>query len=263
MTKTFGNASKALFVGAAIVLGLAATAGTASALPNCTPGCDFTINPNSLVPNITAIPPTANNPTPNTVIGQDIQGNYTEVITFNPNGTWSTQGWIQFTTLIAGTGNDCTPCTTGTAVPSTFTALNSQMFLNADFTASGTFVTNAPNVNMNFTTFSTTGLFADYFTSIDSYNPNGTLTRVAPDTQLLTAAFINGTASAIIQPPPANSVGSFIINLAPTLISPAGELYFTQPRPFFIKLDLSGQFIPVGFDFTNTTTPQTFTFANV
>jgi len=256
MIKMFGNGSKAMFVGAAVVLGLAATPSTASAVASCTPACDFTFDP-------TALGYTFGGDT--TLIGQDLHGPYVEVLTFNTDGTWTANGWVNFDSIIAGTGNNNgSDAVVGNSIASTLDGVNAGTLipnsytLNATFNAAGTWTVNAPNLDLTVTSFSTTGLFADYMATADTYNADGTLIRTGVDPQLLTAAFITGSGTAIVG---STSNGSFDLLLSPTLFSPTGLLYFTGPRPFFVQMDLSGQFLPAGFNPTSTVA-QTFTFNN-
>jgi len=248
-------------VAAAVVM----MSGTAMALPNCTPGCDFTYNTNALPGVVVAA--SANNPTPNTQIIQDIQGNYSEHLTLNANGTWSAFGFIQFATFISGTLNDCLGCAAGSAIPATYTELNSgnpdTYYLYADFTATGTWGVSGPNINLAVGGFTTPGLFYDA-TGNDVYNTaTAVRTTVGANSQLVSAAFVSGAGTAVLAGP--NTVGAFDVTLTPTLTA-LGDLVFVAPRPFHILADLSGQFIPSSFDPTfggGTLASQTLNFQNV
>lgn len=266
MLNRFGTYSKALFVGAAILLGLGASAGTASALPNCTPGCDFHINPEAL-PGVSVDNANAG-PTDTDLIVQDIQGNYAEELILNIDGSWTASGFIQFTTYIAGTGNDClVGCGVGSAIPSTYSELNSgnpdTYYLYADFTATGSWtVSGGTNINLGVSTFSTPGLFYDPLGNNDYTGTTSVGVAGVGDTALITAAFVSGAGTAVLAGQ--NTVGGFDVTLTPTLTA-LGDLVFTAPRPFHIVADLSGQFIPSTFDplFSGGITTQTLTFRNV
>jgi hypothetical protein len=258
-------AGKTLAMAAGVAAAVCAMAGTASALPNCTPGCDFTYNTNAL-PGVSVLP-TANNPTPDTQIIQDIQGNYSEHLTLNANGTWTAFGFNQFATFISGTNNDCLGCAPGSAIPASYTELNSgnpdTYYLYADFTASGTWTVNGSNINLTVGGFTTPGLFYDAGGN-DIYNTaTAVRTTVGVNSQLITASFVSGSGTAVLAGQ--NTVGAFDVTLAPTL-TPLGNLVFTAPRPFHIIADLSGQFIPSTFDPTfggGTIPSQTLNFSNV
>jgi hypothetical protein len=252
---------------AGVAVAFGAMSGTASAIPNCTPGCDFTINPNAL-PGVTVLA-TANNPTPNSLIAQDLQGNYSEHLTLNANGTWTAFGFIQFTTFIAGTGNDCVGCGVGSAIPAAYSEINSgnpdTYYMYAEFTANGNWSVAGPNLNLGVLGFATPGLFYDpggnntYDTASAKITVNG-----AGDVALISAAFISGAGTAVLAGN--NTVGAFDVTLAPKLTSPLGEAVFVAPRPFHIVADLSGQFIPSTFDPTfggGKLASQTLNFQNV
>jgi hypothetical protein len=248
---------RGLFLGAFAMAALALNAGTASALPSCTPQCDFHIDPNAL-PGVSNLG--SSDPTPHDEILQDLNGPYAEVLTFHPNGTWDAHGYIQFSNADAGTGNDCNPCAPGSSMPSVYSGLNGQYDLYATFTAGGVYTANSPNVNLTVNNFTSSGLLADYFSSFNTYNPStATVTPVGTDTLLMNVAFLSGSGTANLQS--GNPSGSFDLTLMPTLVG-TGLNYFTAPRPFFIRVDLSGQFLPTGFSFTSTT-DQTLTFNNV
>jgi PEP-CTERM motif len=255
---------KTLAMAAAVVVAVGAMSGTASALPACTPGCDFHINPNAL-PNTGPIPVTGNNPTPADVIGQDITGNYSEHLTFFSDGTWSAFGYIQFTSILAGTGNDCVPCAVGSAIPTAYDGINGDYYLYATFNANGTWTAAAPNVNLAVGNLTTSGLMSDPWSKgINTYNSAAaTVTVNGTDDLLFTTGFISGAGNSTIGGP--NPSGSFDLTLAPTLVG-TGLNYFTQPRPFHVRLDLSGQFIPSSFDPTfggGKLKSQTINFENV
>jgi len=252
-------------VAAAVVM----MSGTASAIPNCTPGCDFTYDANAL-PGVVVLA-SANNPTPDTQIAQDIQGNYSEHLTLNANGTWTAFGFIQFTTLISGTGNDCTGCGVGSAIPAGYTELNSgnsdTYYLYADFTANGSWTVNGSNINLVVGPgpggFTTPGLFYDALGNDVYDTASAVRTTVGVNSQLVTASFVSGAGTAVLAGN--NTVGAFDVTLAPSLTA-LGNLVFTQPRPFHILADLSGQFIPSSFDPTfgrGTLASQTLNFQNV
>jgi len=238
-------------------------AGTASAVPNCTPGCDFHINPNAVVGSAPVLA-SAFNPTPNDFIGQDITGNYSEHLTFNSNGTWTAFGYIQFTGVLAGTGNDCFGCDPGSGGTSAYTNVGvpGGYYLYSEFTANGTFTAGGGAINLNVNGVTTNGLNVDLFSpgQVNIYNPGpATITHVGTDTQLFTTSFLSGTGVSN------TGVGAFRLDLSPSLTA-AGNLYFTAPRPFFIVADLSGQFEPTAFDPTfggGTLTSQTLSFTNV
>ena len=270
---------KHLIVAAAAAVALATTAGTASALPTCTPGCDFTFNPNAIMGVATgtgaAIAADAsNNATPNTQIGQDITGNYSEHLTLNSNGTFSAFGYIQFTSILSGTNNDCFLCAAGNAIPSNYTGMNQAggYLLYATFNATGSFtVPSAGSVNLLVGGFTTGGLLVDISSAgqNNTYNSTAaTVTTAGTDYLLLTTTFVSGAGNSSFAG--GNPSGSFDLTLTPTLTSNGalvdGNRFFTAPRPFHTVLDLSGQFIPAGFDPTfggGTRTSQTFTFQNV
>jgi len=255
-----------------MLVGLAANAGTASALPNCTPACDFHIDPTAIVGD-TFVPSPVNNPTPNDLIGQDFSGGYSEKLTLNSNNTWTAFGFILFDAVKAGTGNDpCVniACAPGAPIPSAASGMNDPngYLLYAEFTADGTWTAGTvggdPTVNLNVDHFITPGLFSDVFATQNGYDfANAVITsKPGVDTQLLTAGFVSGTGASIL-PVVGNKTGSFDLTLAPALTGPGGA-YFTAPRPFFVTLDLSGQFVPTGFNpaFPGGA-PQTFSFNNV
>jgi len=262
MLNRLGNGSKALFVGVTILAGLGTTAGTASAFSSCTPGCDFTINP-------AAIGYVAGGDT--SIIGQDLNGPYAEVLTFTPSslagGTFSAVGYVNIGNMISGTGNTG-PYTdaAGQQVPSGFSGLNAgpnptSYTLYATFNAGGTYTTTTgpgvADLNLNVTSFTTPGLFADFFATKNTYDPlTGTVAIVGPDTKILDASFIAGSGVATLASTPPN--GSFALLLSATQTGPN---YFTSPAPFVVRMDLSGQFLPTGFNFASTA-PQTFTFNN-
>jgi len=238
---------KTLALAAGIVVALGASAGTASAVPSCTPGCDFHFDPASL-------PIGAGFGTD--VIGQDYHGAYNEVLTFNGNGTFTAIGNIAFDSALAGTGELSQP-TPGNAIPSSTSGLNTAngYLLYSEFTASGTFAT-APDpahpgqILVSLVVNNTTAnLLADTFgvgfTNRNVYNADGTVTVNGVDTLLANTSFISGAGNSSIGGP--NASGSFDLTLQPSLTA-AGLLYFTQPRPFFIRADLSGQFLPTGFN---------------
>jgi len=267
MMNTLRHVGKTLAMAAGVAVAVCAMSGTASALPNCTPGCDFTINPNAL-PGVTVLA-SANNPTPDSLIAQDLQGNYSEHLTLNADGTWTAFGFIQFTTFIAGTGNDCVGCAVGSAIPAAYSEINSgnpdTYYLYAEFTASGNWAVSGSNINLGVTSFATPGLFYDP-TGDNTYNTAAATLTVngAGDAQLITASFVSGAGSAILAGN--NTVGAFDVTLAPTLTNPLGEAVFIAPRPFHIIADLSGQFIPSTFDPTfggGTLLSQTLNFQNV
>lgn len=267
MMNTLRHVGKTFAMAAGVAVAVVAMSGTASALPNCTPGCDFHINPNAL-PGVT-VAATVNNPTPNDLIAQDLQGNYSEHLTLNANGTWSAFGFIQFTTLIAGTGNDCVGCGVGSAIPAAYSELNSgnpdTYYMYAEFTANGTWAVNGANINLGVQGFATPGLMYDP-TGDNTYDvANAKITvNGAGDATLITASFVSGQGTAVLAGN--NTVGAFDTTLTPKLTSPLGEAVFTQPRPFHIIADLSGQFIPSTFDPTfggGKLASQTLLFQNV
>lgn len=267
MMNTLRHVGKTFAMAAGVAVAVFAMSGTASALPNCTPGCDFHYNPNAL-PGV-SVPVTANNPTPNDLIIQDMQGNYSEHLTLNANGTWTAFGFIQFATFVAGTGNDCVGCGVGSAIPAAYSELNSgnpdTYYLYAEFTASGNWVVNGANINLGVQAFATPGLFYDP-TGDNTYDTKNAKLTVngAGDAKLIDASFVSGAGTAVLAGP--NTVGAFDTTLAPKLTSPLGEAVFTAPRPFHIIADLSGQFIPSTFDPTfgnGTLKSQTLNFQNV
>lgn len=263
MFNWFEKKTKAVVVGMAMVAGVLAAANNASAVPNCTPGCDFHINPN-VIPGTTPVPATGFNPTPNDFIGQDIQGNYSEHLTLNGDGTWSAFGYIQFTSILAGTGNDIAGVGTGAGIPGVYSNLNNPggYILYAEFEAVGNWTFNGTNVNLNVGQFTSPGLFADIFDlgEVNDYDTANAQVNVAgTDHLLMDVDFVSGSGTSLLFGTN-DPNGSFRITLTPSL-SGLGELYFTQPRPFFLVADLSGQFLPEGFDPTLDT--QTFTFNNI
>jgi len=248
-----------------MLAGLGTTAGTASAFSSCTPACDFTINPQ-------AIGFLSGGDT--SIIGQDLNGPYAEVLTFTPTslagGTFSAVGYVNITGMVSGTGNQFTPGTytagPGQPVGAGFSGLNdgpvpTSYTLYATFNAGGTYTaTTGPGVadlNLTVTSFTTPGLFADFYATQNTYNDQlGTVTVVGPDTKILDASFIAGSGVATLASTPPN--GSFALLLSAVQTGPN---YFTSPAPFVVRMDLSGQFLPTGFNF-GSLAPQTFTFNN-
>jgi hypothetical protein len=268
MMNTLRHVGKTLAMAAGVAVAFGAMSGTASAVPNCTPGCDFTINPNAL-PGVTVLA-TANNPTPDSLIAQDLQGNYSEHLTLNANGTWTAFGFIQFTTLIAGTGNDCVGCGVGSAIPAAYSELNSgnpdTYYMYAEFTANGNWSVVGSNLNLGVLGFTTPGLFYDQFgnNTYDTASAKITVNGPGVEAQLISASFISGAGTAVLAGN--NTVGAFDVTLAPKLTNPLGEAVFVAPRPFHIVADLSGQFIPSTFDPTfggGKLASQTLNFQNV
>lgn len=263
MLNWLGNGSKALLVGVTVLAGLGATANTASAFSSCTPGCDFTINPSAV-----GFSPVGGD---NSIIGQDLNGPYAEVLTFTPttltNGTFSAIGYVNLTGMVSGTGNTGNyTAPAGQAVPAGFSGLNAgpdptSYTLYATFTATGTYTANTSggnaDLNLTVTNFTTPGLFVDTYATRNTYNDTlGTVSVVGPDTKILNATFIAGSGVATLASTPAN--GSFALLLSAVQTGPN---YFTSPAPFVVTMDLSGQFLPTGFNF-GSLAPQTFTFNN-
>jgi len=269
MLNRFGNGSKALLVGATILAGLGVTARPAAAFSSCTPGCDFTINPSAVGFTLGG---------DNSIIGQDLNGPYAEVLTFTPttlsNGTFSATGYVNIGSMISGTGNTgAYTAPAGQTVGAGFSGLNdapvaSSYTLYATFTTSGTYTATTAagppavaDLNLTVTSFTTPGLFADIYgaggATANNYNPlTGTVGIVGADIKILDASFINGSGVATLASNPPN--GSFALLLS---ASQTGVNYFTNPNPFVVTMDLSGQFLPTGFNF-GSLSPQTFTFNN-
>ena len=92
----------------------------------------------------------------------------------------------------------------------------------------------------------TATLFSDTGAN-DTYNATtATVTPNAGDKQLTASVgFISG--NGVTDLGPASPIGAFVLNLAP-ILSADGLSFFTAPRPFYIQANLSGQFIPTGFN---------------
>ena len=239
MLNRFGKSSKAFFVGAAILVGLASTAGTASAI-SCPSQCpDFHFNPNFLAPG---------NGLSTDLIGDDLHGTYVELLTFNAGspGTFSATGYIQLGTITQGNGMP----SPGADFNALTSGDNAFYLLYATFTANGTLTQGVlPNgdIGLSLTVQNATAtLFSDTGAN-DTYNATtATVTPNAGDKQLTASVgFISG--NGVTDLGPASPIGAFVLNLAP-ILSADGLSFFTAPRPFYIQANLSGQFIPTGFN---------------
>lgn len=169
-----------------------------------------------------------------------LTGGYTEVLTFGAGNTFQTEaifygaGWLN-----------------SASIPVNGTRLGSGYALYAKFIASGTYSTAGP-VTTFFANDNALEMWSDKNLNTDygvaasvvgtrdfSHLVLGTIGSANDDVKLGSAS-TTVTAAGHGNPPPAN--GDFEILFGDFKLTSAGEGYFTQPRPFYMALDLNGNF---------------------
>lgn len=169
-----------------------------------------------------------------------INGSYNQVFTATGVTTFSAQTIFSFGSYAAGEGGAIISYLNGPE-PAGYAAYGI-------LTSSGSFVVSGPEDNiLDFNaTSNSLELYADPNADTTLTLPGtgtGSVTRTSSgdDLQLLTG--LNGIGvgsgdSARLDP------GNFAILFDSAALDPAGELYFTSPRPFYIDLQANGNFNP-------------------
>ena len=261
MVKQFRFVIQGVAIIATALVAVVAMPGRAAAGPLvCPADCpDFTFNPNA----IAATPGGYSS----ALSGDDIFGPYKELLVTTPTsattGTWTAVAYAQLTGIDMGTGSfgaGCPAACTSPASPYAGSVSGDNnpatgYYLYATFSSSGHYTAAPDGVGGTTVTFladsAQTSLFNDVGFN-DTFNPTlGTVTGTAGDTLLATGTLLpnNGGGSADTT----TSTGSYNIVFNPVNLTGApctnpqipantGCGFFTDPRPFYIQANITGQF---------------------
>jgi hypothetical protein len=229
---------KTLAMAAGVAVAVLAMSGTASAL-SCPADCpDFTINPNFLAPG---------NGLSTSLVADDLQGNYQEIITFSgtsTSGTWSATGYAQLGTIIQGS----TAPSPGNAYPTLTSGDSAYYELYATFAAGGTYTVTTDGAghlilgltanSSSATLYSDTGFNDTYNAAAATVTPSGD----GLDKTLATATFVIGGGTADLN----TNIGAYTLTMN-TFLTADGKSFFIAPAPvFYLLVNLTGQFTPGG-----------------
>jgi hypothetical protein len=182
-----------------------------------------------------------------------INGTYYENFTITGPNTFTSNGYIRFTTIMDAADGAIDPGTSGLQV---------NYNLYATYTANGTYTNpGGPGTIVNFTvTTASADMYVDVpRDSVYDTNPLGGYTLPTSggtaDQLLIHGSLLQGDGSA---DPTKNNSGGFGITFDPLSLTSTGAActpvlagvgpgcqFFTQPRPFYLEANLSGQFIQV------------------
>lgn len=186
-----------------------------------------------------------------------INGTYYENFTITGPNTFTSNGYIRFTTIMDAADGAIDPGTSGLQV---------NYNLYATYTANGTYTNpGGPGTIVNFTvTTASADMFVDVpRDSVYDTNPVGgyalPTSGVTADQLLIHGELLQGDGSA---DPTKNNSGGFGITFDPLSLTSNGTptggqctpvsagvgpgcQFFTAPRPFYLEANLSGQFIQV------------------
>jgi hypothetical protein len=175
-----------------------------------------------------------------TFTADKITGNYTEVITFNANGTFDISLLYQAGQFVA---NDGTVALNGGGPGGT--GLGATYGLYALFKGSGTF-TLGPTTTFALNPGGTLGVFLDFPFDNSGYvapatgTGNFAITNSGNDKTIATGAGVVGSGNLTCSV--GNNCGSFGQVTSFNLTNPDGTSYFIQPVPFYDLSLQSGQF---------------------
>ena len=219
-------------------LAMVSVLGFASASASAEVMLDFIVNETSAAPSITI---GANTFGDSTLNADELNGSYVELFTATSASTFVTSAYWQGASFSTNEGVTLiTPSTNG----GVGSGLNITYGLYAIFSATGTYAADG--------TF--TGTTAAITFYIDPTN-NTTISFLAGDTGFSTPTVTNGaddyviaTSSSLVDGDGNLSTGlangNFDIVFGSfTLTDPDGTSYFVSPDPFYLTLDLSGQFV--------------------